>query len=78
VIRIDKPAVRYLLLELLRGMATTLRYMFKRKGTLNYPYEKSPECARFRGEHAHFAVRTAKSAVSPASCPWPFVRLNPI
>jgi NADH-quinone oxidoreductase subunit I len=44
--RIDKTAASYLLLELLRGMATTLRYMFKQKATLNYPYEKSPESPR--------------------------------
>jgi NADH-quinone oxidoreductase subunit I len=50
--RIDKTAASYLLLELLRGMATTLRYMFMQKATLNYPYEKSPESPRFRGEHA--------------------------
>jgi NADH-quinone oxidoreductase subunit I len=50
--RIDQLAARYLLTELLRGMGTTLRYMFKPKATLNYPYEKSPESPRFRGEHA--------------------------
>jgi NADH-quinone oxidoreductase subunit I len=50
--RIDKTAASYLLVELLQGMATTLRYMFKQKVTLNYPYEKSPESPRFRGEHA--------------------------
>jgi ferredoxin len=50
--RIDRIAARYLLLELLRGMGMTLRYMFRQKATLNYPYEKSPESPRFRGEHA--------------------------
>src|ERR1700709_60612 len=50
--RIGKTAASYLLLELLVGMATTLRFMFKRKATLNYPFEKSPESPRFRGEHA--------------------------
>jgi NADH-quinone oxidoreductase subunit I len=50
--RVDRIAASYLLLELLTGMATTLRYMFKPKVTLNYPYEKSPESSRFRGEHA--------------------------
>jgi len=49
---IDRLAASYLLTELLGGMATTLRYMFKQKATLNYPYEKSPESPRFRGEHA--------------------------
>jgi NADH-quinone oxidoreductase subunit I len=50
--RIGRTAASYLLLDLLKGMATTLRYMFRHKVTLNYPFEKSPESPRFRGEHA--------------------------
>src|SRR3954469_5303859 len=42
----------FLVIELIKGMGVTLRYMFKPKATLNYPYEKSPESPRFRGEHA--------------------------
>ncbi len=38
--------------ELISGMALTLRYMFRHKVTLNYPYEKGPISPRFRGEHA--------------------------
>ena len=46
-------AVRSLLLtELLSGMLITFRYMFKRRATLNYPFEKGPLSPRFRGEHA--------------------------
>src|SRR3954452_3646923 len=41
-----------LLIELLEGMALTLRYMFKPAVTINYPYEKNPISPRFRGEHA--------------------------
>ena len=41
-----------LLLELISGLIMTLRYMFKPKVTLNYPYEKGPLSPRFRGEHA--------------------------
>ena len=41
-----------LLIELLQGLAMTLRYMFKPKVTLNYPYEKGPLSPRFGGEHA--------------------------
>jgi NADH-quinone oxidoreductase subunit I len=45
--------VRSLLLtELLSGLGLTLRYMFKRPVTVNYPYEKGPLSPRFRGEHA--------------------------
>ena len=40
-----------LLSELMSGMALTLRYMFQRSVTVNYPYEKGPLSPRFRGEH---------------------------
>jgi len=40
------------LVELLSGMALTFRYMFRKRRTLNYPYEKGPLSPRFRGEHA--------------------------
>jgi len=42
----------FFLVELVQGLAITLRYMFKPKVTLNYPYEKGPLSPRFRGEHA--------------------------
>ncbi|MDG1436233.1 MAG: NADH-quinone oxidoreductase subunit NuoI [Rickettsiaceae bacterium] len=40
------------LYEILVGMALTLKYFFKRKVTINYPYEKSRISPRFKGEHA--------------------------
>jgi NADH-quinone oxidoreductase subunit I len=40
-----------LLIEIVRGMWLTLRYFFKGKVTVNYPYEKGPLSPRFRGEH---------------------------
>jgi NADH-quinone oxidoreductase subunit I len=43
---------RLFLVELLRGFALTFMYMFRRKVTINYPYEKGPLSPRFRGEHA--------------------------
>jgi len=49
---IDRTARSLLLAELVSGMGITLRYFFKRKATLNYPYEKAPLSPRFRGEHA--------------------------
>ena len=49
---IDRTARSLLLLEILSGLALTFSYMFKRKATLNYPYEKGPLSPRFRGEHA--------------------------
>ena len=42
----------FLLLELLKGMALTGRYMFARKITVQYPEEKTPMSPRFRGLHA--------------------------
>ena len=41
-----------MLLELLKGLRLTGRYMFKRKITVMYPEEKTPKSARFRGLHA--------------------------
>ncbi len=41
-----------LLLEFVKGMALTLRYAFKPKATVNFPFEKGPVSPRFRGEHA--------------------------
>ena len=49
---LERGARSLLLSELLSGLALTLRYMFKRPVTVNYPYEKGPLSPRFRGEHA--------------------------
>jgi NADH-quinone oxidoreductase chain I len=40
------------LIEIIVGLAKSFRYIFKRKVTLNYPYEKGRLGPRFRGEHA--------------------------
>jgi NADH-quinone oxidoreductase subunit I len=45
-------AKRLFLLEILRGLGLTFSYMFRRKVTINYPYEKGAISPRFRGEHA--------------------------
>ena len=42
----------FTLWEFLRAHALTLKYFFKPKATINYPYEKNPTSPRFRGEHA--------------------------
>lgn len=42
----------FVLYEILLGMILTLKHLFKRKVTINYPYEKSPVSPRFKGEHA--------------------------
>lgn len=38
--------------EIIKGMALTFFYMFKKRVTINYPYQKGPISSRFRGEHA--------------------------
>ena len=48
VVRLIKTFSLY---EIIRGMALTFSYVFKRRVTLNYPYEKGPLSPRFRGEH---------------------------
>ena len=40
------------LLELMRGLRLTGRYLFSRKFTVQYPEEKTPLSPRFRGLHA--------------------------
>ena len=47
-----RSAKSLLLLEFIAGLALTLKYFFRPKVTLNYPYEKGPLSPRFRGEHA--------------------------
>jgi len=42
----------FMLVELFRGMALTGRYFFKKKITVQYPEEKTPQSPRFRGLHA--------------------------
>jgi NADH-quinone oxidoreductase subunit I len=48
---LDRVARSFLLSELVSGMALTLRYFFRPKATINYPYEKAPLSPRFKGEH---------------------------
>ena len=42
--------------------------MFRRKATVNYPFEKNPLSPRFRGEHACAATHPARSVALHASC----------
>ena len=47
-----RAAKSLLLIEFVKGMWLTLKYFFRPKVTLNYPYERGPLSPRFRGEHA--------------------------
>ena len=49
---LDRTARSMLLGELVAGLGLTLRYFFRPKDTINYPYEKGPISPRFKGEHA--------------------------
>jgi NADH-quinone oxidoreductase subunit I len=42
----------YLLRELTKGLGVTLTHMFRRKITVLYPEERTPQSPRFRGLHA--------------------------
>lgn len=41
----------FLLLEFISAFGLTMKYFFKPKPTVNYPFEKGPLSPRFRGEH---------------------------
>ena len=42
----------FLMIEIFSGLFLTLKYFFKPKVTINYPFEKGILSSRFRGEHA--------------------------
>tara|TARA_Y100000590_G_scaffold470659_1_gene667517 strand:+ start:10623 stop:11114 length:492 start_codon:yes stop_codon:yes gene_type:complete len=42
----------FLLLDFIKAFGLAMRYFFKAKATINYPFEKGPLSPRFRGEHA--------------------------
>jgi len=42
----------FFLIELLKGLKLTGRYLFAKKITVQYPDEKTPQSPRFRGLHA--------------------------
>ena len=49
---IKKLLNSFLLLELLKGLSVTWKNMFRKKVTIQYPEEKTPQSPRFRGLHA--------------------------
>jgi NADH-quinone oxidoreductase subunit I len=52
VARAAAAANALLLKEFISAFWLSLRYFFKPKATVNYPFEKGPVSPRFRGEHA--------------------------
>jgi NADH-quinone oxidoreductase subunit I len=51
-INVNATARALLLSEFVSAFFLAMRYFFKPKPTLNYPFEKGPISPRFRGEHA--------------------------
>ena len=49
---LQQAAKSLLLREFVSAFMLSMRYFFKPKATINYPFEKNPVSARFRGEHA--------------------------
>ena len=50
--RLAQAAQSLLLKEFVSAFFLSMRYFFKPKATINYPFEKNPVSPRFRGEHA--------------------------
>jgi NADH-quinone oxidoreductase subunit I len=50
--RVKDIASSFMLVELMKGLKLTGRYMFSRKITVMYPEEKTPASPRMRGLHA--------------------------
>lgn len=43
---------RLVLYDITSGLAITFKFLFKKKVTIFYPFEKSAQSSKFRGEHA--------------------------
>src|SRR5512132_4172419 len=52
LVRVRQFFNTWLLLELWQGLMLTGRHMFKRKVTVHFPEETTPQSVRFRGLHA--------------------------
>ncbi len=50
--RIAQAAKSLFLWEFVAAFVLSMKYFFKPKPTINYPFEKGPLSPRFRGEHA--------------------------
>src|SRR5215468_6995805 len=50
--RLNQAARSLLLKDFVEAFVLSMRYFFKPKMTVNYPFERNPQSPRFRGEHA--------------------------
>ena len=56
--KLDRAAKGVFLMEFVTGFVLAMRYFFKPKATLNYPFEKGPLSPRFRsGAHTNDGAR---------------------
>jgi hypothetical protein len=72
--RLDQVARSIFLREFVEALWLSLRYFFKPKATLNYPFEKGPLSPRFRGELVGRLLRRigpSKSVSTPPSAQAP-------
>ena len=72
--RILQAAKGALLLDMARGFMLGMKYFFRRKVTINYPFEKGPLSPRFRGElvlrrYANGEERCIACKLCEAICP---------
>ena len=52
----------FTLWEFVKAHALTLKYFFKPKATINYPFEKNPLSPRFRGSLSMVIARAGHTA----------------
>jgi NADH-quinone oxidoreductase subunit I len=50
--RIGQAVKGAMLVDFVGASALAMKYMFRPKATVNYPFERNPQSPRFRGEHA--------------------------
>src|SRR5207344_746863 len=66
--RLAQLARSIFLTEFVSAFFLAMRYFFKPKATINYPFERGPISPRFRGELALRRYPNGRNAASPASC----------
>ena len=50
--RVGQAIKGALLIDFIGAFGLSVKYIFKPKATVNYPFERNPQSPRFRGEHA--------------------------
>ena len=66
--RLDQLARSIFLTEFISAFFLAMRYFFKPKATINYPFERGPISPRFRGELALRRYPNGEERCSPLIC----------